>query len=117
MSFWVVLLAALAMGAGTDAGGRIIIHMMGDKLIKLQPIHGCSAETTAVTVIYAASHLGLPVSTTHVISSSIMGVGSVRGRSGVCWGIARQIVAAWILTIPACAITAGICHTLLSVIF
>lgn len=114
---WVVLLAAFAMGAGTAAGGRRIIHTMGDKIIKLQPIHGFSAETAAATVIYAASHLGFPVSTTHVISSSIMGVGSVRGRSGVRWGVARQIVTAWVLTIPACAITAGILYALLSIVF
>ena len=115
--FWVVILAALAMGAGTAAGGRRIIHTMGDKIIKLQPIHGFSAETAAASVIYAASHLGFPVSTTHVISSSIMGVGSVRGRSGVRWGVARQIVMAWVLTIPACALTAGLCYALLSLVF
>ena len=115
--FWVVLLAAGAMGAGTAAGGRRIIHTMGDKIIKLQPIHGFSAETAAATVIYTASHLGFPVSTTHVISSSIMGVGSVRGRSGVRWGVARQIVTAWVLTIPACAITSGILYALLSIVF
>jgi PiT family inorganic phosphate transporter len=115
--FWVVLIAALAMGAGTAAGGRRIIHTMGDKIIKLQPIHGFSAETAAATVIYIASHLGFPVSTTHVISSAIMGVGSVRGRAGVRWGIARQIVSAWVLTIPACAIVAGICYGLLSLVF
>lgn len=80
---WVVLLAALAMGAGTAAGGRRIIHTMGDKIIKLQPIHGFSSETAAASVIFVSSHLGFPVSTTHVISSSIVGLGSVRGRSGV----------------------------------
>jgi PiT family inorganic phosphate transporter len=114
---WVIILAALTMGAGTASGGRRIIHTMGDKIIKLQPIHGFSAETAAATVITIASHFGFPVSTTHVISSSIMGVGSVRGRSGVRWGVARQIVTAWILTIPACAITAGICYALLSIVF
>lgn len=114
---WVVLLAALAMGAGTAAGGRRIIHTMGDKIIKLQPIHGFAAETSAATVITIASHFGFPVSTTHVISSSIMGVGSVRGRAGVRWGVARQIVMAWIITIPACGIAAGICYAILSIFF
>jgi PiT family inorganic phosphate transporter len=115
--FWVVVLAALAMGAGTAAGGRRIIHTMGDKIIKLQPIHGFSAETAAASVIFVSSHFGFPVSTTHVISSSIMGVGSVRGRGGVRWGVARQIVMAWILTIPACAITAAIFYGFLSLVF
>jgi PiT family inorganic phosphate transporter len=114
---WVILTAALAMGAGTAAGGRRIIHTMGDKIIRLQPIHGFSAETAAASVIYAASHFGFPVSTTHVISSSIMGVGSVRGRGGVRWGIARQIVSAWILTIPACALVSGISFLILDLIF
>lgn len=80
-------------------------------------LHGFSAETASASVIYISSYLGFPVSTTHVISSSIMGVGSVRGRSGVRWGVARQIVMAWVLTIPACAIVAGICYTLLSLVF
>jgi inorganic phosphate transporter, PiT family len=115
--FWVIILSALTMGAGTAAGGRRIIHTMGDKIIKLQPIHGFSAETAAASVIYTASHFGFPVSTTHVISSAIMGVGSVRGRSGVRWGVARQIVMAWIVTIPACAVTAGICYGMLSLFF
>jgi PiT family inorganic phosphate transporter len=114
---WVVVTAALAMGAGTAAGGRRIIHTMGDKIIRLSPIHGFSAETAAASVIYLASHFGFPVSTTHVISSAIMGVGSARGRSGVRWGVARQIVITWILTIPACAIVAGISYAALSLVF
>jgi PiT family inorganic phosphate transporter len=114
---WVILLAALAMGLGTAAGGRRIIHTMGDKIIKLQPIHGFAAETSAATVITIASHFGFPVSTTHVISSSIMGVGSVRGRAGVRWGVARQIVTAWIITLPACGIAAAICYAILSIFF
>ncbi len=115
--FWVMILAALAMGAGTAAGGRRIIHTMGDKIIKLNPIHGFAAETAAASVIYAASHLGFPVSTTHVISSSIMGVGTVRGRGGVRWGVARTIVTAWVLTIPACMFVSGICYLILSIWF
>jgi PiT family inorganic phosphate transporter len=114
---WVILVAALAMGAGTAAGGRRIIHTMGDKITRLQPIHGFSAETSAASVIYVASHFGFPVSTTHVISSSIMGVGSARGIGGVRWGVARQIVTAWVLTIPACAIVSALCYAALSLVF
>ncbi|RIK44401.1 MAG: anion permease [Chloroflexi bacterium] len=115
--FWVVVLAALALGAGTAAGGRRIIHTMGDKIIKLQPIHGFAAETSAASVIYAASHLGFPVSTTHVISSSIMGVGAARGRTAVRWGVARQIVIAWVLTIPACALSAAAFYLPVTLVF
>jgi PiT family inorganic phosphate transporter len=114
---YVILTAALAMGAGTAVGGRRIIHTMGDKIIKLNPIHGFAAETSAATVIYISSHFGFPVSTTHVISSAIMGVGSVRGRAGVRWGVARSIVTAWVLTIPACAIVSGITYLILEPFF
>jgi len=114
---WVVLLAALALGLGTAVGGKRIIHTMGDKIIKLQPIHGFAAETSAATVIYTASHFGFPVSTTHVISSSIMGVGAARGRSAVRWTVARQIVTAWVLTIPACAIAAAIIYVPIVLLF
>jgi PiT family inorganic phosphate transporter len=114
---WVILLSAITLGLGTAAGGRRIIHTMGDKIIKLSPIHGFAAETSAASVIYAASHFGFPVSTTHVISSSIMGVGSARGRSGVRWGVARQIVTAWVLTIPACAITAALVYIPIALLF
>jgi PiT family inorganic phosphate transporter len=114
---WVILLSAITLGLGTAAGGRRIIHTMGDKIIKLSPIHGFAAETSAASVIYAASHFGFPVSTTHVISSSIMGVGSARGRQGVRWGVARQIVTAWVLTIPACAITAALVYIPIALIF
>jgi inorganic phosphate transporter, PiT family len=114
---WIILLAAIAMGLGTAAGGKRIIHTMGDKIIRLQPIHGFCAETAAASVIFYASHIGFPVSTTHVISSAIMGVGSARGRSAVRWGVARQIVMAWILTIPACALVAAVAYKLLALVF
>jgi inorganic phosphate transporter, PiT family len=114
---WVIIMAAVAMGLGTAAGGRRIIHTMGDKIIRLQPIHGFCAETAAASVIFYASHIGFPVSTTHVVSSAIMGVGSARGRSAVHWGVARQIVIAWVLTIPACAIVAAGAYTVLSPLF
>ncbi len=98
---WVILVAATAISLGTAAGGWRIIRTMGQRVVKLDPIHGFAAETTAATVIFGASHLGMPVSTTHVISSSIMGVGSSIRFSAVRWGVARGIVTAWILTIPA----------------
>ena len=99
--FWVIVLSAIAMAAGTSAGGWRIIKTMGHKIIKLEPIHGFAAETAAATVIQIASHFGLPVSTTHVISGSIMGVGASRRLSAVRWGVAGNMLVAWVLTIPA----------------
>ena len=107
--------AAVAMALGTAAGGRRIIHTMG-KRIRLQPIHGFCAETAAASVIIDASHVGFPVSTTHVISSAIMGVGA-RAAPAVRWGVARQIVIAWVLTIPACALVAAGSYAALSLVF
>jgi PiT family inorganic phosphate transporter len=98
--FWVKLSCATVMGLGTMAGGWRIIHTLGSKVIKLQPIHGFAAEMSASAILAAASHYGLPVSTTHVISTSIMGVGATRGFSAVRWGIVGRIVWAWVLTIP-----------------
>jgi PiT family inorganic phosphate transporter len=97
---WVMVACALAMGAGTMAGGWRIIRTLGNKMIKLQPVHGFAAETTASIIIAGASHLGIPVSTTQVISSSILGVGATRRLSAVRWGIVGNIVWAWLLTIP-----------------
>jgi PiT family inorganic phosphate transporter len=101
---WVILSAALAMGLGTAIGGWRIVHTMGMKVVDLRPIDGFAAETAAATVIEVASRLGIPVSTTHVISSAIMGVGATRRASAVRWGIAGRIVTAWVVTIPACVI-------------
>jgi PiT family inorganic phosphate transporter len=103
---WVILLAASAMSLGTAAGGWRIIRTMGQRVVKLDPIHGFAAETTAATVILTASHFGMPVSTTHVISSAIMGVGASDRFSAVRWGVAGNIIVAWILTIPASALVA-----------
>jgi PiT family inorganic phosphate transporter len=102
---WVVFLCASAMALGTSAGGWRIIKTMGVKMIRLQPVHGFAAETAASAVILTATHFGAPVSTTHVISSSIMGVGSAKRASAVRWEIAGQMGMAWILTIPC---TAGV---------
>ncbi|HEY8446209.1 MAG TPA: inorganic phosphate transporter [Thermomicrobiales bacterium] len=101
---WVVLAAALAMGTGTAVGGWRIVRTMGLKVVELRPIDGFAAETAAATVIETASRLGIPVSTTHVISSAILGVGATKSLSAVRWGIAGRIVSAWVVTIPACVI-------------
>lgn len=97
---WVILTCAITMGLGTASGGWRIIRTMGHKMVKLQPVHGFAAETTASIVIQIATHLGIPVSTTHVISTSIMGVGTIKRFSAVKWGIVGKIVWAWVLTIP-----------------
>jgi PiT family inorganic phosphate transporter len=100
---WVIALSAAAMAAGTFAGGRRIIHTMGTRFVHLEPIHGFAAETSAGLVIQIASRLGFPLSTTHVISSSILGVGAARRMNAVRWGIVRTMVGAWLLTIPVTA--------------
>jgi inorganic phosphate transporter, PiT family len=105
---WVILVAATAISLGTAAGGWRIIKTMGHGVVKLDPVHGFAAETTAASIIFGASHLGMPVSTTHVISSAIMGVGASDRASSVRWGVAGQIVMAWILTIPASGLVAAL---------
>jgi PiT family inorganic phosphate transporter len=99
---WVILICALAMGFGTLFGGWKIIKTLGVKMLKLEPIHGFAAETSSAAIIVATSHFGLPVSTTHVVSTAILGVGATKRLSAVRWGIAGKIVMAWILTLPAC---------------
>ncbi|MGA3007964.1 MAG: inorganic phosphate transporter [Opitutaceae bacterium] len=98
---WVIFACALTMSAGTAAGGWRIIRTMGHKLVKLQPVSGFAAETTAALIIHGASTIGMPVSTTHVIATSIMGVGASKRLSAVKWSVVEQIVWAWVLTIPA----------------
>jgi PiT family inorganic phosphate transporter len=98
--FWVVLMAHTAIGLGTLAGGWRIIHTMGSKITKLQPVGGFAAETGAAFALLIATRYGVPVSTTHAITGSIVGVGATRRLSAVRWGVARQIVWAWVLTIP-----------------
>jgi PiT family inorganic phosphate transporter len=99
---WVIFTAALAMGLGTFFGGWKVIKTIGVKMLKLEPIHGFAAETSATLIIVGASQLGLPVSTTHVISTAILGVGATKRLSAVRWGIAGKIVMAWVLTLPFC---------------
>jgi inorganic phosphate transporter, PiT family len=113
---WVVIACALAMALGTLSGGWRIIHTLGSKVIKLDPIHGFAAETSAAAVIQVAAHFGFPVSTTHVITASIMGVGSTERLSAVKWGVAGNIVTAWILTLPAAALLAGGTYALLHIL-
>jgi len=100
---WVILLCGAVMGVGTAFGGWRIIHTVGLKVTKLEPFQGFSAETGAAMVIEVASRLGIPLSTTHTITTSIMGVGASRRFSAVRWGVAGEIVSAWILTFPICA--------------
>jgi PiT family inorganic phosphate transporter len=113
---WVILSAAAAMGLGTAMGGWRIVRTMGLKVVELRPIDGFAAETAAATVIEVASRLGIPVSTTHVISSSILGVGATRSLSAVRWGVAGRIVSTWVITIPACIALAWIVYSVLHLI-
>jgi PiT family inorganic phosphate transporter len=111
---WVILVAATAISLGTAAGGWRIIKTMGQRVVKLDPVHGFAAETTAATIIMGASAFGMPVSTTHVISSAIIGVGASDRFSAVRWGVAGNIVTAWILTIPASGAVAWLAWEVLS---
>jgi len=103
---WVIILCATAMAFGTAAGGWRIIKTLGMRLVSLRPINGFAAETAAASVIEVASRIGLPLSTTHVISSTVMGVGASKRFSAVRWGIGGNIVLAWIITLPACTVLA-----------
>ena len=101
---WVVLLSAAVMAAGTYMGGSKVIHTLGVRIVTMRPVHGFAAESAAATVIEIASRTGIPVSTTHVITSTILGMGSTRRLSAVRWGVARGIVYAWVLTFPICGL-------------
>jgi PiT family inorganic phosphate transporter len=103
---WVILICSGVMGVGTACGGWRIVKTMGLRITKLEPVHGFAAETSAALVIEAATRLGIPLSTTHTINTAIMGVGSHRRFSAVRWGVAGEIVTAWILTFPVCGIIA-----------
>ena len=110
----VIVISATAISLGTAAGGWRIMKTMGHKVVELEPIHGFAAETTAATVIFGAAHFGMPVSTTHVISSAIMGVGTSKGVRGVHWGVARSILVAWVVTIPAAAMMGALAWVVLN---
>ena len=101
---WVIIVCAITMAAGTAAGGWRIIRTLGHKMVKLQPVHGFAAETTAAVIIQVASSAGIPLSTTHVITTSIMGVGAAKRFGGVKWGVVERIICAWVFTLPATAL-------------
>ena len=107
---WVVLSCYTVMGIGTLLGGWRIVHTMGSKITKLTPMQGACAETAGAITLFGATYLGIPVSTTHTITSSIVGVGSARRASAVRWGLASRIVWAWIITIPAAALMAALSY-------
>lgn len=111
--FWVALSCYGAMGLGTLFGGWRIVKTMGMKITKLKPVGGFCAETSGALTLFLATFLGIPVSTTHTITGSIIGVGSVQKLSAVKWGVAESIVWAWILTIPAAGFISGVCWALL----
>jgi inorganic phosphate transporter, PiT family len=110
IDMWVILSAHAAIALGTLSGGWRIIHTMGSKITKLQPVGGFAAETAGAISLFTATHLGVPVSTTHTITGAIIGVGSIRRLSAVRWGVAGQIVWAWILTIPMAAFISAVTY-------
>ncbi len=114
--FWIILMAHAAIALGTLSGGWRIIHTMGSKITKLAPMGGFAAETAGAVTIFASTALGIPVSTTHTITGAIVGVGSIRRRRAVRWGVAGQIVWAWLLTIPVAAAVAALLYSLISLV-
>ena len=113
---WVILAAHAAIALGTLTGGWRIVHTMGSKITKLTPVGGCAAETGAAVAIFIATHLGVGISTTHTITGAIVGVGATRRLSAVRWGVARQIVWAWVLTIPAAALVGAVTYEVLALL-
>jgi len=113
---WVVVSAATAIALGTYAGGWRIIRTMGSRIIKMDPAQGFAAQGVGATVIMAASHVGFPLSTTHVISGAIMGTGAAKRVSAVRWGVAGNIVTAWVLTLPASAAVGGLTYALVALL-
>jgi len=117
IQMWVRVSAALAMGLGTSIGGYKIIKTVGGKIMKIRPVNGAAADLSSALIIFGATTIHLPVSTTHVISSAIMGVGSAQRVKGVKWGVARKIVLTWIITLPICAALAGIIYQVLELFY
>ena len=114
--FWVIILSGTVMAAGTYLGGSRVIRTLGVRIVQMRPVHGFAAESSAAGVIEFASRFGIPVSTTHVITSCILGMGSTRRFSAVRWGVARGIVYAWVLTFPLCALLGAAFYALLTLI-
>lgn len=115
--FWVQLSCALAMGLGTSVGGWRIIKTVGGNIMKIRPVNGVAADLTGAAIIFGATYIHLPVSTTHVISSSILGVGASHRLKGVKWGTAQRMLITWVITLPISATVAAICYFLLNLIF
>lgn len=114
---WIKVVCALTMAAGTAAGGWRIIKTLGHKMVKLQPVHGFAAETTAATVLFTAAHFGMPVSTTHAITTSIMGVGAAKRLTAIKWGVVERIIWAWVFTIPATALLGYVNYKICAIFF
>ena len=110
--FWVVLTCQAAMGLGTLFGGWRIVHTMGSKITRLTPMQGCCAETAGAITLFGATWLGIPVSTTHTITGSIIGVGAARKLSAVRWNVASNIVIAWVITLPATGLIGAMFYVL-----
>ncbi|MEK4487530.1 inorganic phosphate transporter [Psychrobacillus sp. FSL H8-0484] len=117
IQLWVRIAAATAMGLGTSIGGYKIIKTVGGKIMKIRPINGAAADLSSAMIIFGATTIHLPVSTTHVISSAIMGVGSAQRVKGVKWGVAKKIVLTWIITLPISALVAGVIFQVLNLFF
>ncbi len=117
IQLWVRIAAATAMGLGTSIGGYKIIKTVGTKIMKIRPVNGAAADLSSAGIIFGATLLHLPVSTTHVISSAIMGVGTAQRARGVNWGVAKKIVMTWIITLPVSATLAAIIYQLLALFF
>ncbi|MBP2645580.1 MAG: phosphate transporter [Firmicutes bacterium] len=113
---WVKIAAATAMGMGTAAGGWRIIRTMGGKIFKLEPVSGFAADLNSSLVIFCATLFHLPVSTTHVVSGSIMGVGTAKRINAVRWGVAQQMLMAWVLTIPSTAIVSALVYKIMQLV-
>ena len=114
---WVKIASAVTIALGTYAGGKRIIRTLGMRLVKLTPVQGFAAETAASAVLLGTAHFGLPISTTHVITSSVMGVGATERASAVKWGLSVDIFVAWIVTLPASALLGGLCALAARAIF
>jgi inorganic phosphate transporter, PiT family len=114
--FWVVLICQATIALGTLVGGWRIVHTVGSKITRMTPVQGCCASTAAAIMLFAATFLGIPISTTHTVTGSVVGVGAARKVSAVRWNVASNIVAAWIITLPASGLMAALCY-LLSKVF
>ncbi len=110
--FWVVITCQAAIGLGTLVGGWRIVHTVGSKITRMTPVQGCCASAGGAIMLFAATYLGIPVSTTHTVTGAIIGVGAARKVSAVRWNIAGNIVIAWIITLPATALVAALCYLL-----